>query len=434
MDYDLGDGGDDSVWSPDIEQAFDEALQIYPPCGRRKIILTEENRMFGRNELIARYIKMKTGKTRSRKQVSSHIQVLARKKQREIQTKIKENPEAAQQLAESLSGLSSAEIVSTAMPAGSPNSNAAAAAAVMAAAIAVASGGGAPQRHMTFSGTPSKEKQDLWADQAVMSNVLFPDAYVGNEVPVAVAHHRRPQPQMTYNGIARIRLALDHFSAYIEYPLQQGVHEFISINGSYHFADPAMEIIDILQVYDKFPALAEMYRQGPQEAFFLVKIWVNMAFNTDALRDYVPPLADNPTLVDPQPPFFGMSYNFESLESMAVEISTSAISMGKQVMEKVQTVLPMVDGGRYIYVADREPMCQYLITFIQRLRQLDNIEFMNRVLDNFFVTQTVKARDTGEVLFSMACVFEVAQPGQPSSHHVYKLMFPAEEIYRRYTA
>lgn len=65
---------DTDIWSDDVEEAFEEVLRLIPKSGLNKIKIA--GRSCGRNELISDYIFAKTGKFRTRKQVSSHIQVI----------------------------------------------------------------------------------------------------------------------------------------------------------------------------------------------------------------------------------------------------------------------------------------------------------------------------------------------------------------------
>ncbi|XP_045533867.1 transcriptional enhancer factor TEF-1 isoform X1 [Papilio machaon] len=399
---DVGDASDDEkdlsaadaegVWSPDIEQSFQEALAIYPPCGRRKIILSDEGKMYGRNELIARYIKLRTGKTRTRKQVSSHIQVLARRKLREIQAKLKVDGGVMKDKAmQSMSTLSSAQIV-----AGLPH----------------------PAYHTQFwqPGLQAGTSQDVkpFPGAGYKGVGLGPGVGVGVGGAADVA-----PPPWEGRAIATHKLRLVEFSAFVEHPRDADTyppstapaqHLFVHIGGTVTYADPLLESVDVQQINDKFPekkgGLKELYEKGPRNAFFLVKFWADL--NTNNLDD---PGA-----------FYGVTSVYESNENMTIMCSTKVCSFGKQVVEKVETEYARFEGGRFVYRIQRSPMCEYMVNFIHKLKHLPEKYMMNSVLENFTILQVVTNRDTQETLLCAAFVFEVSNSEHGAQHHIYRLV------------
>uniref|UniRef100_A0A8D3AA10 Transcriptional enhancer factor TEF-5 n=1 Tax=Scophthalmus maximus TaxID=52904 RepID=A0A8D3AA10_SCOMX len=403
------EGDAEGVWSPDIEQSFQEALAIYPPCGRRKIILSDEGKMYGRNELIARYIKLRTGKTRTRKQVSSHLQVLARRKSREIQSKLKDQASKDKAL-QNMAALSSAQIVSPSMiknhlPPLPP----------------------APYHVFLFALQfwPGPIPGQPGPSQDIKPFAQPPYPSLSGPVPQSIPSYEplAPPPPPTATAvpvwqdrtIASSKLRMLEYSAFMEVqrdPDNYSKHLFVHIgqtNPSY--SDPLLEAVDIRQIYDKFPekkgGLKELYEKGPQNAFFLVKFWADL--NSSGMQD-------GPGS------FYGVSSQYSSIENMTITVSTKVCSFGKQVVEKVETEYARLEGGKCVYRIHRSPMCEYMINFIHKLKHLPEKYMMNSVLENFTILQVVTNRDTQETLLCIAFVFEVSTSEHGAQYHVYRLV------------
>ncbi|VTJ80749.1 Hypothetical predicted protein [Marmota monax] len=364
-----GDGGPDAegVWSPDIEQSFQEALAIYPPCGHRKIILSDEGKMYGCNELIARYIKLRTGKTRTRKQVSSHIQVLARRKSREIQSKLKAlnvDQVSKDKAFQTMATMSSAQLISSS----------------------------SLQAKLGPAGPQATELFQFWS---------------GGSGPPWNVPDMKPFSQTP-------------FSLSLTPPSTDLPGQHCPSPGA-----PPLESVDIRQIYDKFPekkgGLRELYDRDPPHTFFLVKFWVDLNWGPSG-EEAGAGSRGGSSGSGSSGGFYGVSSQYESLEHMTLTCSSKVCSFGKQVVEKVETERAQLEDGRFVYCLLRSPMCEYLVNFLHKLRQLPEQYMMNSVLENFTILQVVTNRDTQELLLCTAYVFEVSTSERGAQHHIYCLV------------
>ena len=125
-------------------------------------------------------------------------------------------------------------------------------------------------------------------------------------------------------SIATQKFRLVEFSAFMQNEKEK--HLFVHIGQTpTSYSDPMLESVDIRQIYDKFPekkGLKELYDQGPQSAFFLVKFWADLSTS----------------LPDDSGAFYGVTSQYESNDNMTISCSTKVCSFGKQVVEKVEVI------------------------------------------------------------------------------------------------
>ncbi|CAB3404950.1 unnamed protein product [Caenorhabditis bovis] len=387
-------GDAEGVWSLDIDQAFQEALAIYPPCGRRKIIISDEGKMYGRNELIARYIKLRCGKTRTRKQVSSHIQVLARKKLRDEQAKKKENGGGATTTSTTTTTASTAITPprSTTTPVATP---------VAFPIKAETSPQGATPEQLSQQLLISSLSPQLWPFpnqfSVDLARLVAPKPEpIAAEPPAAV---EQPTTALVM-PIASSSLSLLGFSAYVQCNSTSQRTELVKIENSLE-----EETIDISLFYDKFPEiLRELYAKSPKkDMFFLAKCWANINVPDDIMNSQ-----------------YAVDSFYQSTEKFHLKVSTMACSFGKQAVEKIEAYPPTECIGTYSFALKNSPMCDYMVKFISELKKLENIEYMNSVLENFTVLQIVTNSETNETVMVLCFVFEVSREPEPSCS-VYRL-------------
>lgn len=471
---DNANGDGDGVWSPEIEQCFREALVLYPPCGRRKHILAEEGagKMYGRNELIARYIKMCTGKSRTRKQVSSHIQVLARRRAKadagSTGSEVSLSPSSISGTqSQSISRLDDhlqpatfydiwmdRPIVTTKIRlvefsafiehrnfqshqnGGLGINN-----------VATNSQAATTKNPINGLANTTAEQLDLsFLDSQQQTNQMqaFTHQPYQPSHPLASNHHLPAQFNQATSYQAANQFQSHNPQKSKPIPGAQGL---FSNPGSYHIMplQPTpkftrhsyvqidytqalnrqtnrLEKIVVRQIQDKFPDLVDeegLFQRGPPDVFFLVKFWADLNNNYDYN-------------IEDQNSCFGFSSHFETIQPYEyITCSTKACSYGMKVVEKVEKIYGKFNNsnGRYSYNVNKSPMCDFMIHFIKKLRQLQQEEHMNSVLENFTVLQVVtieptKLQPTPEVLLCLAYVFEVSSANQNNGpqHRVYKLI------------
>ena len=199
---------------------------------------------------------------------------------------------------------------------------------------------------------------------------------------------------------------MKHFYAYLEHasvPLSGMVnrHYYVSLNGV-DFEDSTEEV-QIDHVEGRYFGLRELFDKATIPCFFLAKCFVN----ANSQQNYG---------------LHALFVKYESRQRMTLKCSTTVYSFGKAVVEKIQVEDPIIEYNTYAYYFNHSPMCDYMVQFIEKLKGLNDISKMNRVLENFSCLQVIIDTQTNTTLMCTAFLFEVAEGGGVMRNKVMRLV------------
>eukprot|EP00005_Dracoamoeba_jomungandri_P012603 CAMPEP_0174263684 /NCGR_PEP_ID=MMETSP0439-20130205/19654_1 /TAXON_ID=0 /ORGANISM="Stereomyxa ramosa, Strain Chinc5" /LENGTH=220 /DNA_ID=CAMNT_0015349157 /DNA_START=425 /DNA_END=1087 /DNA_ORIENTATION=- len=159
---------------------------------------------------------------------------------------------------------------------------------------------------------------------------------------------------------------------------------------------------NIRPIFPRFPGLQQLYYRGHKDHFFLIKFGVNLSLpNVEG--------------------FYGVSSKYNSFKSMSIKCSSKVFFNGEQIVEKIQVEHAMMENNLFTYLFNKSPLCQQLVSVVEEVKSMEHKEQANELLRNVSILQTIIDRETHDVLFTVAFLFEVSSEDHRSHYEVYKL-------------
>ncbi|XP_003741222.1 transcriptional enhancer factor TEF-3-like [Galendromus occidentalis] len=385
--------------------------------------------MYGHNELIALHIFLSTGKTRTRKQVSSHIQVLARRERRRANNSRIETPGAS-------TASSSPIPLEGAGPAPPMQAGARVPPSVPADARVpppiptgteqvagvyvdeVAKASSAPQYQSSVdcsrpsqSAAAASRIPSRWEVQSQDTEVpLTGDFFTIVPCPWSMEEWKSMR-------VENEDLRLIRFSACAMYPpglSREGDQQrgfTLAYAGDTHCPASPVGAVTIRGLSARFPrvrgGLEHLFFDGPAEAFFFVRCWVDL---------------DSGALLDDRLVYLTNS-DFDSASSRTVVCATRLFARGQQVVENVAPMFPQFDArsGRYTYGL-QSMMGEYALSVVEVLKESHDFTAANTALRSHTMLQVVSDMGTGKTLLCIAYIFEVTPVPNACPHQIYRLV------------